>query len=78
MFIASYNKNPMINLERKCLNQQKPQFSLGSKFSQYAWQICMKHENKWKKKGYKGLISLRGQKPLKKFEGKWQKSCFES
>ena len=39
MFIASHNKNPMINLERKNLNQQKPQFSLGSKFSQYAWHM---------------------------------------
>ena len=33
---------------------------------------CMKHENKWKKEGQKGLTGLRGQKPLKKFEGKRQ------
>ena len=48
----------MINLERKGLNQQKPQFSIGSKFSQYAWQKCMKLENKWKRKGIKVLPAL--------------------
>ena len=58
----------MINLERKGLNQQKPLFSIGLEFSQYAWQKCIKLENKWKRKGIKVLIGLRGQKPLKKFE----------
>ena len=31
-----------------------------------------------KKEGQNGLTSLRGKKPLKIFEGKRQKSCFES
>ena len=46
MFIASHNKNPLINFERKSLKQQKSQKSLGSKFPKYAGQKCMKLENK--------------------------------
>ena len=53
----------MINLERKGLNQQKPQFSIGSEFSQYAWQKCMKLENKWKGKGIKVLLALEDKNP---------------
>ena len=65
-FILSHNKNPLINFQRKCLNQQKSQNFIGSKFSHNAWKICMKHENKWKRR-------RRRQKPCKMFEGKWQK-----
>ena len=39
MFIASHNKNPLINFERKGLKQQKSQKSLGSKFPKYAWNL---------------------------------------
>ena len=44
-------QNPLINFGRKSLKQQKSQKSLGSKFPKYAWQKCMKLENKWKRKG---------------------------
>ena len=59
MFIASHNKNPLIDFKRKGLKQQKPQIFIGSKFSQYAWQKCMKEENKWKRKGIKVLPALK-------------------
>ena len=65
MFITPHNKNPLINFERKCLNQQKTQNSLGSKFPKYAWQKCMKLENKWKRKGNMVLLAL-GEKNLAK------------
>ena len=43
MFIASHNKNPLINFERKSLKQQKSQKSLGSKFpnmlDKNAWNL---------------------------------------
>ena len=66
-------QNPLINFERKCLNQQKTQNSLGSKFPKYAWQKCMKLENKWKKKGNMVLLALGEKKPCRKIGGKWQK-----
>ena len=65
MFIASHNKNPLINFERKSLKQQKSQKSLGSKFPKYAGQKCMKLENKWKRKGNMVLPAL-GEKNLAK------------
>ena len=37
-----------------------------------AWKLKIKEKG-----GYKGLTSLRWQKPLKKFGGKRQKSCFD-
>ena len=57
-FILSHNKNPLINFQRKGLNQQKSQNFIGSKFSHNAWKICMKHENKWKRRGIKVLPAL--------------------
>ena len=68
MFIASHNKNSLINFKRKGLNEQKPQIFIGSKFSQYAWQKCMKQENKWKKKGIKVLPALEDKNLAKESE----------
>ena len=48
----------MFNLERKDWNQQKPQFSIGSKITLKCMKKCMKHENKWKMKGKKVLLAL--------------------
>ena len=65
MFIASHNKNPLINFERKGFKKQKSQKSLSLKFPEYAWEKCMKLENKWKRKGNMVLSAL-GEKNLAK------------
>ena len=66
MLISSNNKNPLINFERNYQKHQKPQISIGSKFS----LKCMKNEIKPKKKGQNSLTSARQQKPLRKIQGK--------
>ena len=71
MLISSNNKNPLINFERNRRNHQKPQISIGSKFS----LKCMKNEIKPKKRGQISLTCARRQKPLREIEGKRQKMC---
>ena len=70
-------QNPLINFGRKSLKQQKSQKSLGSKFPKYAWQKCMKLENKWK-----GRViwpyRLWERKTLQKIGGKQQKNWLDS
>ena len=53
MFVTSKNKNPMIKYDYKQPKNQKPQFSFVRNFK----EICMKHVNNLKRKGYKGLTN---------------------
>ena len=75
MFIASHNKNSLINFKRKGLNQPKKKTPNFHRFE--ILPICMTkmHETRkhMKKEGYKGLTGLRGQKPCKRTRGKRQK-----
>ena len=59
MLISARNKNPLINFERKDWKNQNPQIFIGSTFS----LKCMKHENKWKKRGKKVLSALEDKNP---------------
>ena len=59
MFTSPQNKNPLINLDKKHLKDQKPQICIGSKLS----LKCMKNEIKLKKKGQNDLTGARRQKP---------------
>ena len=68
----------MINFERKDWNQQKPQFCLGSKFSQNVEKKYIKHENKWKRKGKKVLLALEVKIPWRNLRENDKKICFES
>ena len=61
--ILSHNKNPLINFQRKGLNQQKSQIFIGSTFSPKCMKKCMKHENKWKRRGKKVLLTLEDKNP---------------
>ena len=78
MLISSHNKNPLINLERKDWNHQNPQIFIGSKFPHNAWKICMKHENKWKRRGKKVLPVLEEKNPWNILRENDKKYCFES
>ena len=51
-------QNPLINFERKDWKHQKPQIFIGSKFSLKCMKKCMKHENKWKRRGKRVLPAL--------------------
>ena len=69
-FYSVHNKNPLINFQRKGLNYQKSQICIGSKITQQCMNLCMKIENKWKRKGNKVLPALE-EKNLAKF---WRKT----
>ena len=68
MFIASHNKNPLINFKRKSLNQQNSQIFIGSKLSPKCMKKCMKLENKRKRKGIKVLPAFEDKNLAKDLE----------
>ena len=68
----------MINFERIDWKHQKPQFSIGSKFSPNCMKKCIKHENNWKRRGKEVFLVLQDKNPWKFLRENDKKSCFES
>ena len=52
MFTSSMNKNPLINLERNQLKNQKPQIPIGSKISLKMHEICELNEKERVERSY--------------------------